>query len=242
MWMDIFLGKAMALDVVTASGALRVINVHGPGSGGDSWASKASFRTDVAIYARAKSAGGTRPVLVGGDFNILLVSPGHPTTRRFVALWEQRGFLRAGHAAEEDRQPTRAGYKLDSFLLNAPMVPWTMRERPYPVPRRSPAALASDHGPVVLRIPLAVATKETMTRLAYSHAQGRIYAMRADLSGVREAAAAVVQQACDDPALREWLSSDQDTATTGTPEVRAVFHVLYAFRDEVSQMTGVRMP
>ena len=32
---DIVLGKPMALDVVTAGGALTVINVHGPGSGGD---------------------------------------------------------------------------------------------------------------------------------------------------------------------------------------------------------------
>ena len=45
---DIVSGKAMALDVVTASGTLTVINVHGPGSGGDSWVSKASFWADVA--------------------------------------------------------------------------------------------------------------------------------------------------------------------------------------------------
>ena len=40
---DIVPGKAMALDVVTAGGTLTVINVHGPGSGGDSWVSKACF-------------------------------------------------------------------------------------------------------------------------------------------------------------------------------------------------------
>ena len=60
-------GKAMALDVVTAGGTLTVINVHGPGSGGDSWASKVSFWADLAMYAAAKSAGGTRPVLIGGE-------------------------------------------------------------------------------------------------------------------------------------------------------------------------------
>ena len=67
---DIVPGKAMALDVVTARGTLTVINVHCPGSGGDSWASKASFWADVAMYAAAKSAGGTRAVLLGGDFNV----------------------------------------------------------------------------------------------------------------------------------------------------------------------------
>ena len=92
------------------------------------------------MYAAAKSAGGTRPVLIGGDFNVWLESPRHPTTKRFVALWEQCGFLRAGHSVEEDRQPTR-GHKLDSYLLNAPLVPWAMRERPHLAPGRPPTAL-----------------------------------------------------------------------------------------------------
>ena len=82
-------GKAMALHVVTAGGTLTVINVHGPGSGGDSWASNASFWAEVAMYAAAQSAGGTRAVLLGGDFNVWLDSSWHPTTRRFQALWEQ---------------------------------------------------------------------------------------------------------------------------------------------------------
>ena len=115
---DILPGKAMALDVVTAGGTLTVINVLGPGSGDDSWASKASFWADVAMYRAAKSAGGTRAVLLGGDFNVWLESLWHCTTRRFHALWEQCGFRRAGPEREEDRRPTRAGHRRDSFLLN----------------------------------------------------------------------------------------------------------------------------
>ena len=235
-------GKAMALDVVTAGGTLTVINVHGPGSSGDSWASKASLWADVAMYAAAKSAGGTRAVLLGGDFNVWLESPRHPTTRRFQALWEPCGFHRAGAAAEEDRRPTRAGHRLDSFLLNSPLVPWAVRERPHVAPGRSPASLGCDHCPVVLDIPLAVAGKEGVTRMAYSHAQGRLHAIRPDSPGVREAAAAVLQKACEDRMLRAWLLSDQDTATMGTSEVQAVFDLIYAFRDDVSRVTGVRMP
>ena len=131
---DIVPGKAMALDVVTAGDTLTVINIHGPGSGGDSWASKASFWADVAMYAAAKSAGGTRAVLLGGDFNVWLEYPGHPTTKRFPALWEQCGFHRAGAAAEEDRRPTRAGHRLDAFLLNSPLVLWAVRELPHLAP------------------------------------------------------------------------------------------------------------
>ena len=239
---DIVPGKAMALDVVTAGGTLTVINVHGPGSGSDSWASKASFWADVAMYAAAKSAGGTRAVLLGGDFNVWLESPWHPTTRRFQALWEQCGFRRAGPEREEDMRPTRAGHRLDSFLLNTPLVPWAARERPHLAPGRSPASLGSDHGPVVLDLPLAVAGKERVTRMAYLHAQGRLHAIRPDSPGVREAAAAALQKASGDRRLQAWLSSDQDTATMGTSEVQAVFDLLYAFRDDASRVTGVRMP
>ena len=239
---DIVPGKAMTLDVVTAGGTLTVINVHGPGSGGDSWASKASFWADVAMYAAAKSAGGTRAMLLGGDFNVWLESAWHPTTRRFQALWEQCGFHRAGPAQEEDRRPTRAGHQLDSFVLNSLLVPWAAHERLHQAPGRSPASLGSDHGPVVLDIPLAVAGKERVTRMAYSHAQGRLHAIRPDSLGVREAATVVLKKACEDRQLRVWLSSDQDTATMGTSEVQAVFDLLYAFRDDVSEVTEVRMP
>ena len=204
---DIVPRKAMALDVVTAGGTLTVINVHGPGGGGTSWASKASFRADVPMYAATKSAGGTRAVRLGGDFNVWLESSGHPTTRRFQALWEQCGFHRAGAASEEDRRPTRAGHRLDSFLFNSPLVPWAGRERPHLAPGWSPASLGSDHGPVFLDIPLAVAGEERVTRMAYSHAQGRLHAIHPDSPGVREAAAVVLQKAYEDRTLRAWLSS-----------------------------------
>ena len=161
---------------------------------------------------------------------------------RFQALWEQCGFHKAGGAEEEDRRPTRAGHRPDSFLLNSPLVPWAARERPHLAPGRSPASLGSDHGPVVLDIPPAVAGKERVTRMAYSHAQGRLHGIRPDSPGAREAAAAVLQKACEDGTLRVWLSLDRETATMGTSEVQAVFDLLYAFRDDVFGVTGVRMP
>ena len=136
----------------------------------------------------------------------------------------------------------RAGHRLDSFLLNSPLVPRAAHERPHLAPGRSPASLGSDHGLVVLDLPQAVAGKERVTRMAYSHAQGRLHAIRPNSPGVREAAAAVLQKACGDRRLQAWLSSDQDTATMGTSEVQAVFDLLYAFRDDVSRVTGLRMP
>ena len=95
---------------------------------------------------------------------------------------------------------------------------------------------------MVLHIPLALAGKGRVTETAYSQAQGRLHAIRPDSLGVREAAAAVLQKACEDRTRQAWLSSDQDTATMGTSEVEAVFDLLYAFCDDVSRVTGVRMP
>ena len=223
---DILPGSAIALDVVTAGGTLTIINVHGPGSGVGSWASKASFWGDLALYAAAKSAGGTRAELLRGDFNVWLRSPGHPTTKRFQALWEQYGFLRAGAAAEEERRPTRAGHRLDSFVLNSPLAQWVVRERRHLAPGWSAASLGSDHGPVVVDIPLVVADKERFTRMSYSHAQGILHAIRPDSLGVHEAAAAVLWKACQDRTLQAWLLSDKDTAIMGTSEVQAVYDLL----------------
>ena len=124
----------MALDVVTASGMLRVINFHGQGSDGDSWAPKVSLWADVPMYPATRSAGGTRPVLIGGDFNVWFESPAHAIMKRFVALWEHCGFQRAWHLWDEDPRPTREGHQLDSHVLNAPLVPWAVCEHPYLAP------------------------------------------------------------------------------------------------------------
>ena len=135
------------------------------------------------MYAAAKSAGGTRAVLLGGDFNVWLESPWHPTTRRFQALLEQCGFHRAGPEREEDRRPTRAGHRLDSFLLNSHLVPWAAREHPHLAPGAVSCVTGVGSWPCGPGHLLAVAGKERVSRMAYSHAQGRLHAIRPDFRG-----------------------------------------------------------
>ena len=120
---DIVPGKAMALDVVTAGGTLTIINVHGPGSGGDSWASKASFWADVAMYAAAKSAGGTRAMLLGGLQRVagVPVAPHHKEVPGPVGtVWFPQGRpgTGGGQEAHEGRAPTGL---LPSELASGPM-------------------------------------------------------------------------------------------------------------------------
>ena len=167
------------------------------------------------------------------------VAPHHEEVPSPVGtVWVPQGG--PGRGGGQDAHESSAS--TDSFLLNSPLVPWAAREQPHLAPGRFPASLGSDHGPEVLDIPLAVAGKERVTRMAYSHAQGRLHAIRPNSPGVREAAAVVLQKACEDRTLRAWLSSDQNNATMGTSEVQAFFDLLYAFGDDVSRVTGVRMP
>ena len=230
---DIVPGKAMAHSVVTAGGTFTVINVHGPCIGSDFWASKAAFQGTVAMYAAAKSAGGTKRGWSPQD---------SPPRGDSGHCGKRVGSLGQDTRQNKKGQPTREGHKPDSLLLNAPLVPWAMPERPYVALGRSPAPMGSDHSPVFLSIPVAMAAKERITRLAYSQAQGKLHAIRVNSPGVREAVSAMLHWAWDDPALKGWLSSDHDTATMGTPEVQAVFDLLYAFRDVVSRVTRVCMP
>ena len=121
---DIVPGKAMALDVVTAGGTLTVINVHGPGSGGDSWASKASFWADVAMYAAAKSAGGTKGRAPRRGLKRVAgvpVAPHHeevPSPVGTVWFPQGRPGTGGGQEAHEDRAPTGL---LPSEVASGPM-------------------------------------------------------------------------------------------------------------------------
>ena len=67
-----------------------------------------------------------------------------------------------------------------------------MSECPHLAPRSPTAALTSDHGPVVVRILMAVAAKERSTRMAYSQAKGWLHESRSDSPCVRQAGADVL--------------------------------------------------
>ena len=144
--------------------------------------------------------------------------------------------MRAGHLVKVDNQATHDGLKLGAFQLNPPLVPWAMGERPHLALGRPTEALGSHNGPVVLSIPLAVAAKELVTHMAYSHAQGRLHDIQPHSPRVRNATADVMQQAGDHPTIRAWLLSTQDGTNMDALAVHIVLGVLYAFQDRVSRV------
>ena len=53
-----------------------------------------------------------------------------------------------GHM-KEDRQATHDGHKLDTFMINVPLVPWTMGEHPHLAVERPARALGFEQTPLV---------------------------------------------------------------------------------------------
>ena len=127
---EIVSGKAAALEIRTDGGGLTLINVHGPQAGCSPWAGRAAFWADIQMYASARSLGGRHPVVIAGDTNVYMDATSYPSTEHFSAGWEACGFRRATAGGEEDMTPTLhpSWHRVDTFLVNRPLLPWTLRE------------------------------------------------------------------------------------------------------------------
>ena len=127
---EVVSGKAAALEIRTDGGGLTLINVHGPQAGSSPWAGRAAFWADIQMYATARSLGGRHPVVIAGDTNVYMDVTSYPATEHFRAGWEACGFWRATAGREEDMTPTLhpSRHRVDTFLVNEPLLPWSLRE------------------------------------------------------------------------------------------------------------------
>ena len=127
---EIVPGKAAAPEIRKDGGGLTLINVHGPQASCSPWAGRAAFWADIQMYATARSLGGRRPVVIGGDTNIYMDVPTNPATEHCRAGWEACGFRRAAAGGEEDLTPTLhpSRHRVDTFLVNEPLLLWSLRE------------------------------------------------------------------------------------------------------------------
>ena len=127
---EIVPGKAAALEIRTDGGGLALINVHGPQAGCSPWAGRAAFWANIQMYATARSLDGRHPVVIAGDTNIYMDATSNPATEHFFAGWEACGFRRATAGGEEAMTPTLhpSRHRVDTFLVNEPLLPWSLRE------------------------------------------------------------------------------------------------------------------
>ena len=127
---EIVPGKAAATEIRTDRGGLTLINVQGPQAGCSPWAGRAAFWADIQMYATAHSLGGRHPVVIAGDINVYMDTATNPATEHFGAGWEACGFGRATAGGAEDMTPTLhpPRQRVDTFLVNEPLLPWSLRE------------------------------------------------------------------------------------------------------------------
>ena len=237
--------KAAAMEIRTDGGGLTLINVHGPQAGCSPWAGRAAFWADIQMYATARSLGGGHPVVIPGDTNIYMDATTNPATEQFRAGWEACGFRRATAGGEEDMTPTLhpSRHRVDCFLVNEPLLPWSLRESVWARGMAQPQVIGSDHLPVSLALPgLLSAAGLAAVPPPYSHTEGRLLPYDAEAAPVQHCLWAAVTAAQDESSLVPWLGPAEQHASGSMPAaaVDKVFEHLQAAHDALARVLGRR--
>ena len=233
-------GEAAALEIRTHGGGLTLINVHGPQAGCSPWARRAAFWADIQMYATARS-------LIAGDTNVYMDATSNPATEHFRAGWEACGFQRATAGGKEDMTPTLrpSRHRVDTFLVNEPLLPWSLRESVWTRAMAHPQVICSDHLPVHLAWPgLLNAAGRAAMPTPYSHTEGRLLPYDAEAAPVQHCLLAAVTAAQDEPSLAPWLGPAKQHAYGSMPAaaVDKVFEHLRAAHDALARVVGRRQP
>ena len=232
-------GKAAALEICTDGGGLTLINVHGPQAGCSAPAGWAAFWADIQMYATARSLGGRQPVVIAGDTNIYMDATTNPATEHFRAGWEACGCQKATAGGEEDMTPTLhpSRHRVDTFLVNEPLLPWSLRESVWTRGMAHPQVIGSDHLLVRLALPgLLSAAGRAAVPTPYSHTEGRILPYDAEAAPVQHCLWEAVTAAQDEPSLAPWLGPAEQHAYRSMPAaaVDKVFEHLHAAHDALA--------
>ena len=244
---EIFPGKAAALEIRTDGGGLTLINVHRPQADCSPWAGRAAFWADIQMYATARSLGGRHPLVIVGDTNVYMDATSNPAREHFRTGWEACGFRRATAGGEEDMTPTLhpSRHRVDTFLVNEPLLPWSLRESVWARGMAHPQLVGSDHLPVCLALPgLLNAAGRAAMPTPYSHTEGRLLPYDAEAAPVQHCLWAEVTAAQDEPSLPPWLGPAEQHASGSMPAaaVDKVFEHLHAAHDALARVVGRRQP
>ena len=239
--------KAAALEIRTDGGGLTLINVHGPQAGCSPWAGRAAFWANIQMYATARSLGRRHPVVIAGDTNIYMDATTNPATEHFRAGWEACSFRRATAGGKEDMTPTLhpSRHRVDTFLVNEPLLPWSLRESVWASGMAHLQVIGSDHLPVCLALlGLLSAAGRAAVPTPYSDTEGRLLPYDAKAAPVQHCLWAAVTAAQDEPSLAPWLGPAEQHAYRSMPgaAVDKVFEHLHAAHDALARVVGRRQP
>ena len=245
---EIVPGKAAALEIRTDGGRrLTLINVHESQVGCSPWPGRAVFWADIPMYATARSLGGRHPVVIAGDTNVYMDATTNPAMEHFRAGWEACDFWRATAGGAEDMTPTLhpSRHRVGTFLVNEPLLLWSLRESVWARGMAHPQVVWSDHLPVRLALSglLNAAGHKTMPT-PYSHMEGRLLPYDTEAAPVQRCLWAAVTAAQDDPSLAPWLGAAEQQAYGSMPAAALdkVFEHLHAAHDALARVVGCRKP
>ena len=239
--------KASALEICMDRGCLTLINVHEPQAGCSPWAGRAAFWADIQMYATARSLGGRHPMVIAGNTNVYMEATTHPATKHFRAGWEACGFRRATAGGAENMTPTlhASRHRVDTFLVNEPLLLWSLRKSVWARGMAHPHVVRSDHLAVCLALPglLNAAGHATMTT-PYNDAEGRLIPYDAKAAPVQRCLWTVVTAAQDESSLAPWLGPAEQPVYGSVPAaaVEKVFEHLHAAQDALARVVGRRLP
>ena len=136
-------------------------------------------------------------------------------------------------------------HRVDTFLVNEPLLPWSLEEGVWARGMAHPQVIRLDHLPVRLALPglLNAAGHATMPT-PYSHTEGRLLPYVAEAAPVQPRLWAAVTAARDEPSLAPWLGPAEQHAYGSMPTaaVEKVFEHLHAAHDALARVEGRRQP
>ena len=136
-------------------------------------------------------------------------------------------------------------HRVDTFLVNEPLLPWSLRESVWARGMAHPQVVGLDHLPIRLALPglLNVAGHAAMPT-SYSHTEGRLLPYDPEAAPVQRCLWAAVTAAQDEPSLAPWLGPAEQQACGSMPAaaVDKMFEHLHAAHDALAHVVGRRQP
>ena len=122
-------------------------------------------------------------------------------------------------------------HRVDTFLVNEPLLPWSLRESVWARGMAHPRVIRSDHLPVRLALlGLLNAAGGAAVPTTYSHTEGHLLPYDAEAEPVQRCLWAAVTAAQDEPSLVPWLGPAEQHAYGSMPAAALdkVFEHLHA--------------
>ena len=124
---------------------------------------------------------------IAGNTNIYMDATTNPATKHFRARWEAYSFWRATAGGVEDMTPTLhpSRHRVDTFLVNETLLPWSLRESVWARGMAHPQVIGSDHLLVCLALQgLLNAAGHGAMPAPYSRTEGRLLPYDAEAAPV----------------------------------------------------------